>query len=303
MTITFRAKTKEGFTVDSPLQPFFFPDGAAHVKGGDDFNPEPYEYQLADIRGLDHSDLFVLAMWENVCTQYGQKKVVLLPYLPGARADRGVPFGANVYGEFLTNLFLDQVITLDPHSAVAPMMIMNGDQPHDMGNNVTVFPFERIIKREIQNVESDQMPQPYVGVIAPDKGAVDRATRAARVMGIPVYRAEKSRDFETGRLTGFHMIDELPSEGRLLIVDDICDGGGTFIGLAEAAGLDPERVDLWVTHGVFSKGVNGLLDRFGAVHTTDSYFQPPAEPTFSPESTSLVKVHHLLPYLTEAIDV
>lgn len=301
MTITFRAKTKAGYTVDSPLQPFFFPDGAAHVKGGDDFDPLPYEYQIADIRGLDHSDLFSLAMWVDVCGSYGQKTVVFLPYLPGARADRGLPFGAFVYGDFLSGLFLNQVITLDPHSDVAPSKISNSEDKGSYGNNVTVFPFTRIIKREIQDVESDQKAQPYAGVIAPDHGAVERATAAAKVMGVPVYKAEKSRDFETGKLTGFHMVDELPAEGRLLIVDDICDGGGTFLGLADAAKLEPERVDLWVTHGVFSKGVNDLLDRFGEVHTTDSYFQPPKELTLHPQSTSFVTVHPIISYLTEAI--
>lgn len=302
MSIVFRAKTKVGYTVDSPLQPFFFPDGAAHIKGADDFDPEPYDFQIADIRGLNHSDLFALAMWEYVCREYGQPSVVLLPYLPGARADRGIPFGAEVYGEFLSNLFLSQVITLDPHSPIAVQQINNGmHKGLDGGNNVTIFPFERIIKREIQNVESDQMPQPYVGVIAPDKGAVDRASRAARVMGVPVYRAEKSRDFETGALTGFHMIDELPDQGRLLIVDDICDGGGTFIGLADAVNLPRERVDLWVTHGVFSKGVVPLTNRFGKVHTTDSY-QDFELYTGTPVGLNL-HVHNVLPYLTEAISL
>lgn len=303
MTITFRAKTNEGFTIDSPLAGFFFPDGAAHIKGAETLDPEKYQYQIADVRGLDHNDFFTLAMWADTCDYFGQDKVVLLPYLPGARADRGIPFGASVYGDFLSGLFIDQIITLDPHSPVAPKSISNPDHFGGKGNNVTVFPFERIIKREIQSVESDERPQPYVGVIAPDKGAVGRASQAAKVMGVPVCRGEKSRDFETGKLTGFHMIDELPDQGRLLIVDDICDGGGTFMGLAEAAGLGPDRIDLWVTHGVFSKGFKDLAAHFGVIHTTDSYCQVPQHSFRTDIDDSQLQVHPILPYLTEAISV
>jgi ribose-phosphate pyrophosphokinase len=55
-------------------------------------------------------------------------------------------------------------------------------------------------------------------------------------------------------------------------VDDICDGGGTFLGLAEATGLPWSRVDLYVSHGVFSKNaLDNLRERFEYVYTTNSY--------------------------------
>lgn len=298
--ISFREKLGNGFTVDSPLQPFFFPDGAAHIKG--DLDGLDISYHIADVRALSHDDLFTLAMWLDKVTDGPWSKnrtVLLMPYLPGARSDRGAPNGSRVYAEFLSNLDFDQIITLDPHSSFMPGLIHNSFWQND---NLTVFPVERIIAKEIQDRESDQRPQPYVGVIAPDRGAVPRAKQAAKVMGVPVYRAEKTRDFETGALTGFHMIDSLPDRGRLLIVDDICDGGGTFIGLADATDLEPERLDLWVTHGIFSQGVNRLLDRFGEVHTTDSYFNQDDELARAfGESLHLVKVHRVLPYLTSAI--
>jgi ribose-phosphate pyrophosphokinase len=55
-------------------------------------------------------------------------------------------------------------------------------------------------------------------------------------------------------------------------VDDICDGGGTFLGLAEATGLPWSRVDLYVSHGVFSKNaLKNLSEKFEYVYTTNSY--------------------------------
>jgi ribose-phosphate pyrophosphokinase len=56
----------------------------------------------------------------------------------------------------------------------------------------------------------------------------------------------------------------------VLIVDDLCDGGGTFTAHASvllAAGAT--AVDLYVTHGIFSKGLP--LDHIDRVFTTDSY--------------------------------
>ncbi len=292
MTVHFQAKTKQGWTIDSPLQPVVFPDGAAHIKGAD--TETRYQYQIADVRGLSHDDLFVLAMWSEACEQRGEKKVLILPYLPGARMDRGVPNGAAVYGSYISTFVApDQIITVDPHSPAA----LRNFFPLD-GEPTTVFPVERIIRREVQDASRDRVHNhDYVGVIAPDKGAHDRAAAAAKVMGVPVYQAGKTRDFATGKLSGFHMEDELPAEGKLLIVDDICDFGGTFLGLAEATGLDSDRLDLWVTHGVFSGGFERLLTKFGQIHTTDSYYQR------TEDTPSSVTVHRLTPYLYSEISV
>lgn len=292
MTIHFQAKHPTGFTIDSPLQPLVFPDGAVHITGAD--NETKFDYQIADIRGLSHDELFVLAMWAEACEQRDEPKVLILPYLPGARMDRGVPNGSAVYGSFIsTYINPNLLITIDPHSPAALSAF----------HQAKVFPVERIIRHEIQDPTNDTKPDTYVGVIAPDHGAIDRANAAAHAMGVPLYRAEKKRDFATGKLSGFGMVDELPDKGKLLIVDDLCDGGGTFNGLAEAIGLGPERLDLWVTHGVFSKGVSILEPHFGVVHTTDSYY--PGD-SFALRGAAFeekraidfeLKVHKLTPYL------
>lgn len=320
MSIHFQAKHLSGFTVHSPLQPVVFPDGAVHIKGAD--VETEYEYQIADVRGLSHDDLFLLAMWGEACDDRGEEKILLLPYLPGARMDRGQPNGSFVYAEFINKIVRpDRIITLDPHSEAATLWYPKTHMVRDhesKGKGVrvkqvpylTVFPVERIIRREVQDASRD-LPgnHDYVGVIAPDKGAHERAAAAAKVMGVPVYTGGKTRDFETGKLSGFHMEDELPAEGKLLIVDDICDGGGTFIGLAEATGLPKERLDLWVTHGIFSKGFGGLFDHFGIIHTTDSYFNMPQGSTdrinaaTGDDFNNYVKVHKLAPYLYAEVNI
>lgn len=302
MSLRFRAKTVQGWTVDSPLQPLVFPDGAVHIKGAD--NPTVFSYQVAIATGLSHDDLFTLAMWADAADHREEKKVLILPYLPGARMDRGVPTGAFVYADFIHKMVRpDQIITIDPHSKDASQFYYDCS-----GTPLDIFPVERIIRNEVQDPSTDSKANhTYQGVIAPDKGAHDRAAAAAKVMGnLPVYTGGKTRDFDTGKITGFHMEDELPDEGRFLIVDDICDGGGTFLALAEATGLPKERLDLWVTHGIFSKGVGPLLDHFGVVHTTDSYFMSKGADYLTgriAESGNRLRVHGLMPYLEPEINL
>lgn len=302
MTLAFRAKTLPGWTVDSPLQPLVFPDGAVHINGID--APLNYQYQIAIATGLSHDDLFTLAMWAEACSARGENTVLILPYLPGARMDRGEVIGARVYAEYLGQFVNpDQTIVIDPHSEDALEFF------EDALRNVTVFPVERIIRNEVQDATSDSKPMPYTGVIAPDKGAHERASRAARLMGVPVYQAGKVRNFDTGKLSGFEMLDELPGTGKLLIVDDICDGGGTFLGLAEVTGLPKDRLDLWVTHGIFSKGVHVLADHFGIIHTTDSYYNGDSwklDDVERPGKAAInfeLKVHRLSAYLEPEINI
>jgi len=303
MTIKFTAKHKSGFSVHSQLSAFLFPDGAAHIKGADnEANEGEFLYEVADLRGFSHTDLFTLAMWANACDNRAVDKVLILPYLPGARMDRGNPEGAAVYSWFILNdVNPRQIITIDPHSERARNNFYEVYERDGRLDKFTVFPVERIIRRGVQDATSDSKPNnTYQGVIAPDKGAHDRAARAAEVMGVPVYTGGKTRDFETGKITGFHMEDELPDEGRFLIVDDICDGGGTFLALAEATGLPKERLDLWVTHGIFSKGLKELLNHFGTIHTTDSYLGGDENDPILAQvmmSGGRVKIHPLTPYL------
>jgi len=59
----------------------------------------------------------------------------------------------------------------------------------------------------------------------------------------------------------------------VLIVDDLCDGGATFI--AEAKYLKKHYPDislnLFVAHGIFSKGFDELSEYFDHIYTTNSY--------------------------------
>jgi phosphoribosylpyrophosphate synthetase len=67
---------------------------------------------------------------------------------------------------------------------------------------------------------------------------------------------------------------ELQRSGRHIIVDDICDGGGTFNLLAEAwKRKNPaySKLELFVSHGIFSKGLDAIDPVIEHITTTDSW--------------------------------
>lgn len=272
--IQFKAKDHSGEVYKSALSPFTFPAGEAHTKRED--RRELAATEIAIVYGSRdmHNDLFQLAMWNDTVRKSSpkSKRVLVLPYIPGARADRGVPFGLAIYAEFINNLHLDQIIVFDPHSKESV------DQLNAWSRLDVVYPAE--VLGSNANWEHFQMK--YKGVAAPDAGALERAGAAGRAIGVQyTCNVTKKRDFETGKLQGFEVPEQL-LQGRWLLVDDICDGGGTFNGILNAlnamevpGGYYPatpnDFLDLYVSHAVFSGLAFNALSRFGTVYTTNTY--------------------------------
>ncbi|BDZ48989.1 hypothetical protein GCM10025867_12300 [Frondihabitans sucicola] len=261
MTYTMATRIGPGYVTTPTFESMLFPAGEAHIKVINENDHKGPLTETFTLIGTDANDLIMLGMWADAVRQRGARSVAFIPYLPGARQDRGLPFGAKVYADIINGFHLDQVVAFDPHSPVIVGLI----------DNLTVVDSAQLVRRHVVGrADSDVRPQRYAGIIAPDKGAVARAQAVATIAHLPLYRAEKHRNPDTGKLGGF-TCEELPETGRFLVVDDICDGGGTFMGLAEATGLPRERLGLYVSHGVFSGRAPALAEHFGEVVTTDSY--------------------------------
>ncbi len=207
-----------------------------------------------------HEDIIELAMLRNTIDARTDCALVL-PYLPYSRADRkfvdGDCFGLLSFGKFLFPMGWNRVITLDAHNEKAALSCCDARSASP----------QRYIEDSIVNF-ARQCVSETVTVLLPDDGAAKRYRVPVDVMGIKVktLHCEKERDAATGKLTGF-TVPELPP-GPVLIVDDICDGGGTFLGIAEK--IDAYRpLGLYTTHGIYSKGTH-ILSRF-ALYTTNSF--------------------------------
>lgn len=185
---------------------------------------------------------------------------LVMPYIPGARQDRVNPEGDVLYTASSVGLMVQdrfsKVIVLDPHSPVS----VNSMRWTERRETVLEYPLERVAA--LFNASN------YDGIIAPDKGAEARAEKFATAMGLPITYASKTRDVATGRLSGFEV--DVEADKHYLVVDDICDGGGTFVGLGEKIKEQGATASLYVSHGIFSKWMQPLFDNYSNIITTDS---------------------------------
>jgi ribose-phosphate pyrophosphokinase len=156
----------------------------------------------------------------------------------------------------INNLGFEKVTILDAHSEVTPALI----------DNCEAVSNHNFIKQVIEKIGIN------VKLISPDGGALKKIYKVSAFLdGIEVVECSKSRDVKTGRLEGFKVYADDLSGQDCLIIDDICDGGGTFIGLAnELRKKNSGKLYLAITHGIFSKGFDELENCFTQIFTTNS---------------------------------
>jgi len=110
-------------------------------------------------------------------------------------------------------------------------------------------------------------------VVLPDAGAAERYFNGNVPPDIIV--GEKARDVETGKILSIKVKNPEAIDGRwpLIMIDDLCDGGGTFVGLANAIReVRPDVViNIAVDHMVNPKGIENLSKNFNHVFFTNSY--------------------------------
>lgn len=118
-------------------------------------------------------------------------------------------------------------------------------------------------------------PEDYGLVVYPDESAEERY-RYTSISDLPNLTCKKVRDQQTGQIVDYAVPPVLfRKEGpRMLVADDICDGGATFIKLAEKYRFKEleVKVDLCVTHGLFSNNAIERLHEAGydRLFTTNS---------------------------------
>lgn len=204
-----------------------------------------------------------------------------MPYIPNARMDRVESsddvFTLKYFSEILNSLELDHITVLDPHSTVSTALI----------NNCHVETPEKYIKMAIDRIpvwtyvnydhmsfHYEERVMPSLLIFYPDAGAM---SRYSKLISGPYAYGLKKRDWETGKIIGLDIIDNgLHLSGKdILIVDDICSKGGTFLHSArKLKELGARDIYLYVSHceNTILEGdllTSGLIKK---VFTTDSIF-------------------------------
>jgi len=208
------------------------------------------------------SDLGLLSIAIDALRRMYVKDIdLILPYFPGARQDRVMTVGESltvkVYADIINRYKLNSITIFDPHSDVTPALL-------DNCKTISNHSFISSVLAQISN---------NVILISPDAGASKKVFKLAQALGISnVLECSKKRDIKTGQLSGFEVPTIDLENKTCLIVDDICDGGGTFMGLgAELKKKNAGELFLAVSHGIFSKGFAELNQIFSKIFTTNSF--------------------------------
>ena len=197
-----------------------------------------------------------------------------LPYMPYGRCDRvfeeGNPNGLKSFLFTLEHIGgFDEINVYDLHNEVAVRNIINE------------YNLDLVVKNTSQKDCLHQslpcdLDNTYDMILAPDKGSVTKAAEIACHYEVDVYNCGKERDVATGKIIRSTLPEGVDFADKIVLIpDDLCDGGYTFIKLAEqvkAAGA--KQVDLYVTHLIASKGLDvfgGLIDNIYCRQTVGDY--------------------------------
>ncbi len=237
---------------------FIFNGGEPHIRI-DDFENKEEVYLTHRINSFNDFGLFLVAV--DALKRMGVLNIhAFIPYFPGARQDRvaitGESLTVKVYADIINNLSIQSITILDPHSDVTTALL----------NNCNALQNLDFIKA-IQSM----LPKTFA-LISPDAGASKKIFKLGQQLELKnIIECRKKRDVESGALSGFMVSSDDLKGTDCLIVDDICDGGGTFLGIAEELKKkNAGRLFLAVSHGIFSKGFDLLSKKFDKIFTTNS---------------------------------
>lgn len=249
-----------GFDLDEAS---VFPGGEVHIKLPNLGYSTQHIVIDAKIRSSD--DLMQLVMIKDAIDRHyaGISVALHMFYFPYARQDRicslREAFSLMAFIKLIDSLNFSHIVTFDLHSQV-------------VRNNLKT-PLQEVTMYDIFNKNSNNFIN-YI-LVAPDKGSATKVRDVASLLGLSYIVADKERtkkgvSYDKWVKSGGSLMDPtIISVGtRLLILDDICDGGATFTALAEVFN---KPVDLYVTHGIFSKGLQPLFDSgIEKIYTTNT---------------------------------
>lgn len=257
--ITVQLGNRELGNQQQRIQPTIFPDGTSQV------------WQL-DLSGYDQQPVNIVWQFEHEAELIWVNQLITLlvaegvtignlfvPYLPYARQDKAVSntttFAKQVFLSMLMSANVGKVTTLDAHSA-DQVVVSYSPAPY--------------IAQAIQAFA------PTV-LVFPDASAYKRYSNMVDTTTFNIIVLDKVRNQETGVISELSLDRTHTSAAfilpntqaqKMLIIDDICDGGATFIHAALFLHTHYRaELALYVTHGIFSKGFDPLV----AAGITDFY--------------------------------
>lgn len=255
-------------TKELPVKSFVFNGGEIQVNV--DFRHGfPSNRYMIDAKLENSKDIMELFIATEAIRHFDPEAVIELfcPYIPYARQDRvmqdGEALSIAVMARLLNAQKYSSVSIWDAHSDVTPALI----------NNSINVPAYKLIKPLILGSCKDAfIDKETCFIVAPDAGSIKKVSAVSKEYGIPMIRADKHRDVKTGQITETIVYSDHVGDKDFLIIDDICDGGRTFIELAaKLREKTTGKIYLYVTHGIFANGIEVFEGKIDGIYCVNIF--------------------------------
>ena len=223
------------------------------------------------------ASIFELLLFDEVMTKLKHRYKLVIGYMPYSRMDRvhetNTAFSLKIIAQLLSEQTsaLEEVFVLDPHSPETLTKFK------EFGMKVQEIDYSLADEvMEFANVNLDK-----TWIVFPDKGA---ANRYGYYKYPNVIICEKTRNFATGVIEGVKVETSSKTfitkemNPNLIVIDDLCSYGGTFVKVLEAIEKHPDttfnKAWLIVTHAEKAMEEGKVLEKYDKFFCTDSFFVP-----------------------------
>jgi ribose-phosphate pyrophosphokinase len=252
-----------------------------NVRGGDVFIVQP------TCPPTDQNLMELLVMLDAFRRSSAERVTAVIPYYGYARSDKKdrprVPIGAKLVSNLIATAGADRVLTMDLHAAQIQGFF---DIPVDHLFAAPVF---------IGYYQAN--PMTNLTVVAPDTGGAERARAYAKRLNAELALCDKRRE-KANEAEVMNVVGDV--RGRnCLIVDDMCDTGGSLSKVAAALkSAGAEHIHACFTHPVLSGGACEKL-RDSAIEQIVTTNTIPLDERICRQSN--IKVLSIAPLLATAI--
>ena len=240
-----------------------FPDGEPHIKLDEIDRKDEYEVIC---RITNPNELFVLMQVADILDRQAVRWELYITYLMSQRMDRVITFNE----AFSLTLVVNTIKGFNCYAAY--VFEPHSDKIYDISLNGKSSPHIVEWQKDFEYLFKDKL------VCYPDHGAYLRYTDPEYHSDSDSIILNKKRDLENkGKILSieFEHVPDLDSKsvGTIIVTDDLCDAGGTFIGAAKILRekYPNAKLEIFVRHMVNPKGIVNLSENYDEVYFTNSY--------------------------------
>lgn len=232
-----------------------YPDGQQNVELDLEYfnNPKDQVFIYCSIRNFRELEILIA-----LCAALRKNDFFIshikFNYLFGMRCDRSFALGQpnyfrDVVAPIINSLEIPEVHVLQPHSYRVIQHLNNAHAHSKFPNLDGCWP-----------IGGDQSFQRYYGSWGFNFHFIKERTENGVKIAL-------ENEF-------FNKIGKKAEYAPIIILDDLCDGGATFIEISKYIKEyfpDNKQLFLYVTHGLFTKGVDHVAEHYDKIITTNSY--------------------------------